>query len=484
MIPIDKSHKKLILCLFPLFSKTFPPIGLAYLKSQLKKDRISSICIDFNNKLYQSVSKSDLYLFNEVDDTFIESEKMDKCFSEVIKPHFKIWVESVVKIRPKYIAISIILERNEYITEHFVREIRKKIPSIEIILGGPMCLLRKEAYIERKLGDYIILGEGEIVLPQLIKTLDRRESPKSIPGLIYLGKKGIVKTDEPKFIDDLDSLSFPDFDDFDLKEYESSFVTSNQSFRVPIIFSRGCIGNCAFCNIHKFWPGFRTRTGQNVYEEVRYQMYKYNVNRFVFHDSLINGDLKELTTFCDLIFEKKIKISWSASMRIRPDMNQDLFDRMYNAGCRNVNIGLESGSENVRRDMFKPFTNKQVLDTVKMINKSGIKIHIMIIVGFPTESDEDFQDSLNFIRKISKYVNSVNFGPSCMLTEGSFIEQYPEKLGITFDNDGNWFTKYNDLPKRLERVKQANEFGKGLFDVKDRPKKRIENMERTLLRTK
>jgi len=275
--------------------------------------------------------------------------------------------------------------------------------------------------------------------------------------------------DEGVRLQDIDNLPFPDFSDFDLDKYplciEHKPDLSFRSNALPILLSRGCSQKCDFCLQRVLWHDkFITRKAEDVFAEMIRDKEIYEVNRFVFSDLLINGDLKELEKLCDRIINEGFSFEWWGSVKIDPRMDVNLLRKMKKAGCFRLSLGVESGSDKVLRAMHKPFTTQMVRKFFKEVNDSEIHITFNIIVGHPSETRKDFIDTLKFLKETK---DLVRLGPSptlCAFFEGTdMYNEYSSKPEFKFMDPLNWEYKDNTLKEREYRLNILKKYCLTLF---------------------
>ena len=147
--------------------------------------------------------------------------------------------------------------------------------------------------IDSNLADYVVLSEGEEVLADIVK--EKYD-------------KGVIIT---KQINDLNSLPFPDYSGLDITQYVAGSPIGdqvrNKNYKkrneIALIGSRGCVRKCTFCDVEAYWPKFRWRSAQNIFDEMMYYYKNNNMDRFIFYDSLVNGNSKQFEELLDLIIK-------------------------------------------------------------------------------------------------------------------------------------------------------------------------------------
>jgi radical SAM superfamily enzyme YgiQ (UPF0313 family) len=184
---------------------------------------------------------------------------------------------------------------------------------------------------------------------------------------------------------------------------------------------------------------YRRRTAASVAKEIISNMDRHRVYRFQFNDLLVNGYPQLLEEVCDRLIAAGLKekgLSWTGQALARAT-SSGLLQKMAAAGCTALTYGAESFSENVIRKMDK-FTNVQTMARVlKWTSEAGIKTYVNLIVGFPTETNEDFEETLDFLQRYRPYINSVAAFSTMTLTYGSPIERNLQAFNIKASG-ANW----------------------------------------------
>lgn len=418
----------------------FPPAAPALLKASVEHAGFTCKTLDFNIRLYKEIP--DVDSMQTYFSTGFNSEQESLALDLIDK-----WTRELLLHNPRYIGISVFTYQNRIATELFCKAI-KKYSSAKIILGGQGLsnggIQGDSSFgkqlIDSNLADFWIRSEGEISLVELLKN-----------NITYPG----INSNTFQQIDNLDSIPFPNYDDYDLKSYSQTVL--------PITGSRGCVRSCSFCDIHEHWK-YRYRTGEKIAGEIISMFERYNIQNFRFTDSLVNGNLKEFKKFIKILSNyNKIninKIKWTSQFIIRAAQNNDeeYWQQISQSGG-SLFIGVETGSDSVRLHMNKRFTNQDLDYTMSMLDNHNITCVFLMIVGYPTETDDDFQQTIDMFTKYQslakRIITHVEIGTTLGILPGTPLYENANMHNIELDKfENNWVALDNldlTLDKRLQR---------------------------------
>jgi anaerobic magnesium-protoporphyrin IX monomethyl ester cyclase len=277
----------------------------------------------------------------------------------------------------------------------------KEHSSVKIIFGGVKVILSPQEIIRYHEVDIICTGEGEKTLKEL---LDNQLNCSEVEGIWYKKKGKIVKNKPRRLISDLDTLVFPDFDDFDMAKY--FFINNNH---LSIIASRGCPYSCSYCSNHalkKVLKGtyVRFRSVENVLEEIDFRMKQYygkGMKYLYFFDDTFILDKEFVYSFCERIKEKGYHnlIRWNVNVRANL-VDDDLLKTMKDAGCYQVRMGVETGNESIRNKVYnRDMTNQQISDAFESIHRNKLQLRLYFMVGAPDETIEMMNESLTMAQR-------------------------------------------------------------------------------------
>lgn len=453
----------LIMC--PQWGVNMPYAGFGYISSYLESKSVPHLVYDMNIKLFWDAPEKDRALWDfDKHRYWVDEQICPKIFNKFRKLILS-YIEELIHIKTPILAFSL-NAGNKIMTREILKIIRKKAPEKIIIVGGPACFREQERnFLAKELVDYFVVGEGEITLYELLQQLRHGRSCCSVPGVIDIKNNAEFIPRPP--IKNLSHIPFPTYKGFDLAKYTERII--------PLIFSRGCVAQCSFCDSWVLSPKYRSRDAESVFKELKYHVEINKRNTFAFNDLAINWDLKNLEKFCDLVIESRIKIGWYASATVRDGMTQELFNKIKASGNSRegaekiygfeggfLTFGIESGSDRVLNLMKKVSDSSTAACVLLRSKKAGIRTLINIIAGFPGETEEDFQQTIDFILKNRDSIDYVSNLLPCFIPEGTDLYNNPRNYGIIpdsvsqqykwRDNSGNDFLLRKDRVNRLTEI--------------------------------
>lgn len=269
-------------------------------------------------------------------------------------------------------------------------EIAKLVKSIRpeclIVFGGVHPSNAPTETIKNAFIDYVVIGEGELTLCQLITAIENNYYIDNIDGLVFK-QNGEIKYNNPrKFIEDLDEVPFPAYHLLSLERYYNYSTPPRLSLKrkryMSIFTSRGCPYNCIFC--HKnFGIKFRSRSPNNVFTEIKFLYEKYSIREFVIEDDNFTMDLLRAKNFCDLIIENNLDISVQFPNGIRADrIDEELMSKLSQIGTHTISIGIESGVSRIQKLIRKNLDLTSVKTTIGLAKKYNILTNGFLMMDF------------------------------------------------------------------------------------------------------
>lgn len=397
---------KIVLIQSPVWIVETPPYNLGLLKSFISSYKYECVCFDFNIELfdyYRNTDEGENWIKGQKRD-FWHDEKYILAFFKKCHPLIDKWLKKIVEIKPSVVGFTVQLS-SLYFSVYLAEIIKKALPETVIIFGGPAAyrnckgheIISRFSWI-----DAICWGESESCLLEMLDIIKTTGEVGYCKGFAIRKNNGKILDcqDVPTLVEDLDALPFADFSNFPLEKYTE--------IKLPISTSRGCVYKCIFCNERLHWKKYRFRNAQNVYAEIEYQLKKYpKIKKFFFNDSLVNGNIKILKELSDLLIKGPYGITWSGQAAVRQEMTKDFLERLELSGCDTLIYGIESGSNKILKLMGKSLTNGMAEWCLRNTYEAGINVNFNIIVGFPQEYEDEFQETVDFLKRNIKYASFI-----------------------------------------------------------------------------
>ncbi|PLX15378.1 MAG: hypothetical protein C0601_13060 [Candidatus Muiribacterium halophilum] len=286
---------------------------------------------------------------------------------------------------------------------NLIRVIKEIYPDCITIFGGVFATMSPETIMEESKADFVIRGEGEKPLLNLLKAIDKSKPFKDIPSLVYRTETGFevnpLETPLPaEEIPIIDRKLLPTFGFiFD----DSVFGDSPENMvSVVVMFSRGCPSNCIFCESPHMWGRrVRMKPMDMVFDEIKYIIAEYGIKNFVIDDDSFTASKKNVRAFCERLILEDLNIKWRCNTKVSM-VDKDIMLLMKKAGCVKVTYGVESGNPQVLKNLRKSFTIEQVKKALSLNKETGLPGSMLMIIGSPGETPETVKDSLSLIEEL------------------------------------------------------------------------------------
>ena len=365
------------------------------------------------------------------------------------------FLDSVLDAQPDLVGISISCYQQIIPALTLAALIKERKPELHITLGGNTATRIADALVRHKdnldMFDSLVLGEGELALEGLAEAVGGQRKLEDVPGLVYRAPGGDIRSN-PVELPDLNTLPTADFDGLPLDKYMAP------QLMLPLVSSRGCHwGKCAFCE--------RGIAGETVYQfrqddlvikDIRTLKEKYHTRYIEFNEDDIPPT--RLLRLARKMLEANLDIEWFALGRLEKTLTPEVAQTLYQAGCRALMLGLESGSQRVLDLMEKGITLEQALAGLQSTSQAGIWNECFMIVGFPTENYHEFQESLDFIARHKELVHSISLNTFYLAKyaamaqrPGDFHLRLIEQSGLEF------LWSYSYMPDSGLTAREAND---------------------------
>ncbi|OGX07417.1 MAG: hypothetical protein A2Y06_03320 [Omnitrophica WOR_2 bacterium GWA2_37_7] len=380
------------------------------------------------------------------DDEFITVKLLAKLFDSK-----KNLVRDLKVYRPDLVCISVVSSFYPWASQ--IAEMIKKEMNTPILMGGIHPSSVPEFVIENKDVDMVCIGEGEYPILELANSLQNGTINYSIKNIWFKNNGQIIKNEIRPLIEDLDSLPFPDKD-----LYFSESPHFSKSYYIAA--SRGCPHSCTYCcnsyyrHLYKDKGKYvRLRSVDNVIEELQQAKAKYNIKPIFFLDDCFGYDIEWLKDF-SVKYKEEIGTGFYCMMFPSNQMKESL-KYLKNAGCGEIEIGVQSWDEETRKNIFKRnVSNEIMIETMKLIRKENINLVTGDILGYPGQKEEHIIKAAQIyseIRPSRTYPFILKYFPKTDITasalnDGSLSEKDHNKIlsgdyGKYLSADGNMTKK-------------------------------------------
>ena len=380
---------------FPYYAKgineatMYPPLGIAYLASVVEAQGVEAKIIDAN----------------------------------VLQMPNDVVFEQIEKFNPDLVAISVNVVTSRAGVE-LAKVVKRKLKKI-VMLGGPHATVSPETILVESKADCVVRQEGEATIAEII---DRNGVFAGIDGVTYMKKGKIINNGDRALIDDLDTIPFPAYHLLPkLKNYKSKA----RKFPIgSIISSRGCPYACIYCNKSIFGFKFRSRSPENVVEEIELLVNKYGARQIDILDDNFTLNIENAEKVLDLIIEKKMDIAINLQNGVRADrLTRRLVKKMRQAGVVKVGLGIESGSPRMLKVMKKSLVLSKVVKAIEWFRSEGIVVTGFFMIGLPSETEASMRKTIDFAKKANPHF--ANFSIVVPLPGTELYEMVKEKEGFT-----------------------------------------------------
>jgi hypothetical protein len=383
-----------VIAAVPLVETTEILMAPALLKACLNKHDISAVALDLNidivNRLKDHPKSTQIK-------NFFFTQNIDPDVIDEICDIIDYCAEKICQQQPTVIALSLLTYSCQIFTRWLCAKLRSLAPDVKIVIGGTgiknfiadfdnsFC----QQCVRLNLIDDYITGDGEVSFVEYIKG-----------NLTYPG----INSDQWQRTPDLNVVPFPDYSDYDFEKYELGDI--------PLCDSRGCVKNCEFCDVIEYWTKFQWRSAENIFQEMLWQIQKYQRHSFSLRSSLVNGNMKEFRLLLDLICNynqdkpRASQISWKGYFIVRTQSQHppELWEKLRNSNGTLI-VGVESVVSRVRHGMGKTFSNEDLDYHLAMGKKFQVSMVLLMIVGYPTETQDDYEFTKQWIKDRKNYAN-------------------------------------------------------------------------------
>ena len=293
--------------------------------------------------------------------------------------------------------------------------------------------------------DICVLGEGEQTLVEIALNYPR----ETIQGIARRDDGSAIRNSSREYVTDLDSIPFPAWHLLPLNKYPArgqdiwNGIDLSKEPRVSVIYTRGCSASCEFCSTWWIWKGHRSRSANNMCDELDLLSHVYNVKHIVFADDAFSVDMRAAKELCQTIIDRRLKLAWMATTRVDA-VDRELLALMRRAGCYEISYGVESGSQRLLDKMGKKASVETAKQAISATRQVGIQATALLIVGNQGETKESINETVDFLREANP--NKIGSVGGLWIFPGTVLYQHAKHDGLI--DDSFWLTD-QDTPVYL-----------------------------------
>jgi len=369
-----------------IFSFYFP-LGLTYLAGSVKRAGYDCAILDMD-AAEGKIGSMDFSREYQRYQSYIEA------LNNPSHPTWNLMRSLVLNQKPDLIGITALTTKFGTViqTAKFCREI---LPRVPIIVGGAHATAMPDLTLRIPEVDFVVRGEGDETLPELLNAIREKSEFSKIPGISYKKDGKIIHNPNRGLVQNLDTLALPD----------RSALLHPQNYSSEdmgvILTSRGCPFGCSYC-FHMWDRKVRYRSVDNIMRELRHVREKYGTTQFSFKDDSFTVKKSHVLDLCNAVSREPYKIIFNCTTRV-DILDEELIHAMKKVGGNQVSIGIESGSERVLRETDKGISMRQVRDAAKLLNRNRLFWSGYFMIGLPNETEEDIYKTFDFLREVKPY---------------------------------------------------------------------------------
>ncbi|AMV72132.1 radical SAM protein [Desulfuromonas carbonis] len=274
---------------------------------------------------------------------------------------------------------------------------KSELPGIRCVFGGAHVSALKEQVFRYPEVDYVVVGEGEETLAELVRAGDA--DLEQIAGLIYRRRDGeVVFNGYREQGLDLDSLPFPAYEKLAgyPQAYQLPIFNYPKAPNTSCISSRGCPYACSYCDRSVFRRSFRYNSAEYLYAHLRYLREAFGIRHVNFYDDQFTFNRERVEAFCSLLHDRPLGMTFNCAVRAE-HIDPELLRMMKGAGCWMASLGIETGDPELLAQHRQNANLDMLADKIRMIKKAGIRTKGLLMMGLPGESEESIRRSMEYV---------------------------------------------------------------------------------------
>jgi radical SAM superfamily enzyme YgiQ (UPF0313 family) len=355
---------------------------------------------------------------------------------------------------PDVIGFSLMFSQDWPPTRDLIKQVRARHPRAILVGGGEHFTAEPIGALEDSPLDYVIAGEGDIAICDLLERIQKGEPVETVPGLYYRAGGEIKQSKPTARARDIDKLAWPAWDLFPIETYLAGGHGwgVDRGRNMPLNATRGCPYRCTFCSSPTMWTTrWVSRSPRDVVDEIKHYIAKYRATNFDFHDLTAIIKKEWVIEFCNILIEENLNITWQLPTGTRSEaLDDEVFPLLWASGCRNITYAPESGSDVILEKIKKKIKRERMVHSMRRAVKAGCSVKANFIFGFPGDRVSDYWQTFGFLGRMALAgVHDISIAPFRPYPGSELFRQLqatgviPKKLDDTY---------YTDLASAMESL--------------------------------
>jgi len=315
--------------------------------------------------------------------------------------------EIVERVPPEttLIGITVVFTHEWPAVARLVRLLKRARPDVPIVLGGEHVTSMPEFCLATSPADYLVVGEGEETVLELLEALDGKRDLAGVVGLVYREGPAIRVNARRARRTEIDEIPPPDWESFDVAAYNAHGLVGGMDVKattIPILATRGCPYQCTYCSSPNMWtPRWIPRDPARVVDEIEGYMRRYGATNFPFQDLTAILDRDWIVSFCNEILRRGLEITWQLPTGTRSEaVDDEVALLLKRTGMVNMSYAPESGSERTRALIRKRMKTDSLLESIQASARAKLNIALFVVIGFPHDTSEHLAENIEFMRRV------------------------------------------------------------------------------------
>lgn len=353
---------------------TQPHMGLAYIGAVLEKEgyNISLIDMDFDGTSYDRLGE------------IIRLQSIDIIGITATTPVVKSAIQAA-------------------------RAVKIANPAVKVVIGGIHATIMPQSFTAESSIDFVVRGEGEATIRELVKSIENGKEPNDVAGLTYMKDGKLIETPDRPLIENLDEIPLPARHLFSNKQY--CYPDTKYSPAFAIYTSRGCPGRCTYCQVKNIC-GYRMRfrSAESVAEEVEILIKDFKAREIHIWDDNFTVDKKRVFQIRDEIKRRRLSPVFSFTNGIRVDTATDekVLKAIREMGGYSIAFGIESGNQAILDSIGKGITLDQARKAVYLAKKLGFEVWAFLMLGLPDDNEQTMAQTIAFAKELDPHIAKFN----------------------------------------------------------------------------